>query len=263
MIRDWARWHGPTPAGGTTWSWILPWFFHGVVFDQVAAFGLAVLGAAVVVKIADTRATPGPTSLLRFVTIGAVAAALALLWPALLFVGIVLVTVALRLCRRPTFAGEVWVIAMGLTGVAFVLTSAPAFRFASAYVAVLFACALLPRGVAALRITGRRMTFATMLVLAGLLSALLAGAVEHVRQSQYPRGGRSTGLSAEQLWLPPAMPQPELIRDRVDGFDYVYPRFSNQCWSAPLPCATEKLEARLALRDPRRGIAGGFLRIGE
>lgn len=41
---------------------------------------------------------------------------------------------------------------------------------------------------------------------------------------------------------------------------YYKPVVGNQCWGAPLPCVPEN-PLPLQLRDPHRGIAGGFIRV--
>lgn len=45
----------------------------------------------------------------------------------------------------------------------------------------------------------------------------------------------------------------------VNDINYTRPIGTDQCWAAPIPCTSEEPPAGLQLRDPSRGIRGGFV----
>jgi hypothetical protein len=51
-----------------------------------------------------------------------------------------------------------------------------------------------------------------------------------------------------------------LAQDKVDGFTYSYPINTDICGPAPLPASPRRL-THIALADPSRGLAGGFVTI--
>ncbi|OLT59727.1 LIC_10190 family membrane protein [Moorena bouillonii] len=68
-----------------------------------------------------------------------------------------------------------------------------------------------------------------------------------------------------RLILPPQMMRSDLVKKQVNGINYfspqdISPEEHELCWSAKLPCAFE-LEDNIKLRDPNRGIKGGFIKV--
>ncbi|WP_424100698.1 LIC_10190 family membrane protein [Moorena producens] len=68
-----------------------------------------------------------------------------------------------------------------------------------------------------------------------------------------------------RLILPPQMMTSYLVKKQVNGINYfspqdISPEEHELCWSAKLPCAFE-LEDNIQLRDPNRGIKGGFIKV--
>lgn len=71
-------------------------------------------------------------------------------------------------------------------------------------------------------------------------------------------------IAASRLVLPPPMQQSSIVQKTTNDITYWSPKptASDQralCWSAPLPCAFD-IEPDVWLRNPRRGISGGFVR---
>ncbi|MCS7080197.1 MAG: hypothetical protein NZ585_09125, partial [Chloracidobacterium sp.] len=60
------------------------------------------------------------------------------------------------------------------------------------------------------------------------------------------------------LVRPRALRTPEVTVKRINDVA-VYQPVEGPCWAAPLPCGLE-IDPRIALRDPRRGLAAGFKR---
>ncbi len=68
---------------------------------------------------------------------------------------------------------------------------------------------------------------------------------------------------ASSLLLPPATesPAPEKLKTvQRNNFTYLRP-IDNRCWAAPLPCTPGPAQESMQLRDPNRGLAGGFSRL--
>ena len=171
-------------------------------------------------------------------------------------VALVLAAVVAALTRRGgEFAGRAWVLAAGLAGTALTLYAAPALRFGLGYAAILFAALLVPAAVRLKGGTGagvdegfrrRRATLASMLAACGLLFFVMAFAREEGHLSR--------------LLLPPAMQAAATTTREAKGFRYALPVSGGQCWAAELPCAELELPADVTLRDPARGLRGGFTR---
>jgi hypothetical protein len=51
----------------------------------------------------------------------------------------------------------------------------------------------------------------------------------------------------------------KLISNQVNGVAYVVPEIGDQCWAAKFPCFPESLKG-VQLKDPRKGIAAGFVK---
>jgi hypothetical protein len=51
----------------------------------------------------------------------------------------------------------------------------------------------------------------------------------------------------------------KLIQKQSYNFIYSKPTSGYQCWDAELPCSQALTYDNIDLRDPRRGIAGGFI----
>jgi hypothetical protein len=151
--------------------------------------------------------------------------------------------------------GSLWVIALGFLGMVFILTQAPLIRFGLGYFVTIPALALAQLGMKRVQTK---------------VSQLLQGLSE-VAENLPPGTGllilgfgslllvRFGSLAlAQQLLLPPSLPEARVSPKQVNNVQYVLPNKSSQCWAAPLPCASEKLNDNVYLLDPSLGIEGGF-----
>ncbi|NET82419.1 MAG: hypothetical protein F6J94_10885 [Moorea sp. SIO1F2] len=69
-------------------------------------------------------------------------------------------------------------------------------------------------------------------------------------------------MATFRLIITPHLMTSDLVKKQVNGINYfspqdISPEDYELCWSAKLPCAFE-LEDNIQLRDPNRGIKGGF-----
>lgn len=260
VIRDWARWEGTGLAPSDGWGWVVPWATKGFTFKNsfVVPFCLlvAALGAFVRARAAGTLVSlAGCAGLLVFMLLRG---------GELLMVALASAAVIAVVTRRGgEFAGRAWVLAAGLAGTALTLYAAPALRFGLGYAAILFGALLVP---AAIRLKGgpgsdvnggfplRRATLASMLAACGLLFFAASFAFE---------AGARIEQRAGRLLLPPAMQAAATTTREANGFKYAVPVSGGQCWATEPPCAELELPADVTLRDPARGLRGGFVRERE
>jgi len=57
-----------------------------------------------------------------------------------------------------------------------------------------------------------------------------------------------------------ALPEAMAVPREVNGLRYVVPAVGEQCWALELPCAPFDMPGDVTLRDPARGLRGGFVR---
>jgi hypothetical protein len=169
-------------------------------------------------------------------------------------------------------------VAIALTGIAFTAFVAPTTRFAAGYLTILPALAfaqLTAAGGTTSAIATRAHAALASVVVAALAVALALPLYKEfiypsLRQRHFDswaerkRGDPAINAANPDWWL---MPNRIDYRESFDparaaDFDYaVSPRMT--CWNHPQPCASNAtLSAlpRVRLRDPERGLAGGFVR---
>lgn len=258
VIRDWARWEGTGLVPSDGWGWVAPWATKGFTFKNAFVVPCCLLVAGLG-AFARARARAAGTSVLLAGCAGLLVFLL-LRGGELLMVALALAAAAAALTRGGgEFRGRAWVLAAGLAGTALTLYAAPALRFGLGYAAILFAALLVP---AAVRLAGgagagpgggfrRRAPLASMLTACGLFFFVTAFAPG--------TGARGEG-SLGRLLLPPAMRAAATAAREAKGFRYAVPVSGGQCWAAELPCAELELPADVTLRDPARGLRGGFTR---
>jgi hypothetical protein len=223
VIRQWAQWAGPTPAGATAWQWTGPW----------------IAANRVVVALVFASALSVPL----------------LLW------------------KRAAIPGTAWVVAVTTVGLLFVAVTAPADRFLFAYALLLPALlgasyahrlwhpaawlAVRPPSPASLdsRLFAA-LAVASAIALAGLARTRAArGADPHAASTPTGRAEFPL-LTPSRLRMPPVT-----VRFRAGAFDYVRPLAGggeDRCWAAPQPCTPQLTHPNVSLRDPARGLRGGF-----
>jgi hypothetical protein len=243
LIRDWARWGGrPTPDGATSWNWIVPWFTE----EKICSLLLALSALACLVML-------------------------------------------IRYARKKAVYGNLYVAALSLLGIAFMFYAAPTWRFGLGYLVMLPALAA-ANHAAWLRQQFRRLRGIAAITNWGWVGTITALAIAtHVYIVPRPtfrpleevvvnRSIAGDDHPHFNFLLPPRIwniqfianaagkktPSFEdaIIRDKVGDFVYYrpdHPETFELCGDSTLPCAIGTLH-NLRLRDPRRGIAGGFVR---
>jgi hypothetical protein len=176
----------------------------------------------------------------------------AVFWP---FVGCFAAYVAVA--RHAMSAGERWVLALIVPSIALVFWRAPDLRFNFGLFVTPMALLVMrigPQGQSSIpREVGRLL--ASPIAVVSLLAAVqiaFAVAVDF-------RHGEV--LTTERLLRPRAAPRVDVTEHTGGGIRYFMPRQGSVCWGAPLPCADQPLAAGVALRAPRQGIGGGFIKV--
>ncbi|MEB3292475.1 MAG: hypothetical protein VKJ24_04890 [Synechococcales bacterium] len=157
---------------------------------------------------------------------------------------------------------EVWVIGMGLAGILLLQVTSPFFRFTIAYILLVLALGLaigLPKAgrVSLARIAALGQPRHRLAALGFFLAAWIT-AVDLARTS-----------IAQGLLPPPMYSRTAIVQRQVNGIPYAAPRTGDiadgdpekkdMCWATPIPCAYE-IPQDVFLRDPERGLDGGFER---
>lgn len=245
----WTTWYGPPPAGTHPWLWTVSQWLRTSRQQQITAgLLLAAMLAAGYVMIApvwQSLLSKDRAQLDR--------------WP---------LTPVVALASRAQ--GKIWVAALGLSGIIFLMLTSPFFRFSLPYITLLLALLLAvvmpqfegwtPIFVRFQQRWGQKLvnrrsasTLATALALVVIIAQL------------QPRPAT--------LLLPPPLPQSVIVTKRTNDIVYSAPEsgdvpilpntptsvHKDLCWAARLPCAFE-IPANVQLRDADRGIAGGFVR---
>jgi len=176
---------------------------------------------------------------------------------------------------------------LAVAGMAYVLVTSPETRFvigALAIMPALLVAALAVRDESIRSEPTRSEHMCTarkrVAIAAVLLGFMAAAGMNTYRLAQAPsRADMEAGIGVAPHWVlpPPAMrlgrpiaPDPAFSEAEIrQGFaarqsgDVVYniPVPIGLCWDVPLPCATDTLHIVLRLRDPSRGLVGGFARV--
>ena len=263
VIRDWARWDGPTPPSANGWNWVVPWATRWLSRRHAPALivSLLLLGAG-----AFLRARPRPRARGTWVWVAGCAGLAQFL---LFHVPDLSMFLAAAACvalagRGRDYPGRAWVLAAGLAGTALTLYSAPALRFGFGYTAVLGASLL----VSLLKspaehegrwvfVWGRPAALASLLLAGGLAFLALQFFVKTFEVS----GAVAARPKGERFWrllLPPALPKAALTPRETGGLKYFAPSDGEQCWDSELPCTPYEPSGDVTLRDPARGVRAGF-----
>jgi hypothetical protein len=154
--------------------------------------------------------------------------------------------------------GQIWLVALEVCGISFIMMTAPFFRFAFGYAIILPALFL---ALFCQKKLGNNLSLNNRLIAfyqsnsfkkVLLISPLFLGTlILLVLINQ--------GL-AFRLLLPPKLPQIKVIQKQVNDIVFFSPESSPKlCWATELPCAFEVKE-NLYLRNSSRGIQAGFIR---
>ena len=156
---------------------------------------------------------------------------------------------------RAVIRGPIWVSALGLLGSAFTLILSPLIRFGLGYLILIPAMAIAWLGHAWIEPRWQRLPRPGLQlgkqwpwISVGLVAAIAAITTVH----GYPH-----------LLLPPPLPSARVTTAQMQDISYVHPIEVgvDLCWDAPNPCALGPLEWEVRLRQPNRGLAGGFERV--
>lgn len=271
VITMWARWDGPTPPDANAFNWLWRrWITGGTTSKSILAMFFSSVVAAVgfiIIRIGRKRRIG-----LWLAVLGIAGLAFLMMTRAnnLLIVCILLLAL---ITYRQQFVGKSWLMAAGLLGAAMMLYGAPSIRFGFGYIAVLWACfavtqrdavrrALHPVSLSLQKRNLSAVVIPALLVAAGLGIGVcrVALAIRAPRRSPvaYTEG------DGFPLTVPPRMSAAIVERKRINDFDFYKPVETDQCWATPLPCVpmTGPLED-VTLREPARGIAGGFKHGGR
>jgi hypothetical protein len=151
---------------------------------------------------------------------------------------------------------QIWVIFIGFSGIVFIMAQSPLLRFGIGYfilIPALFIAGLGPIILERIQPIFERSRFSNLarrlkiipLVSLFLVSAIAAIAVQDDAKSR--------------LLLPAELARVPVIKKKVNDVEYAYPaNWTVRCWTYELPCAPVPV-GNIKLRDPSRGIGGGFV----
>jgi hypothetical protein len=216
---NWITWYGTPPTGAIPWLWAI-----GQMIQKSPKEGI----------------------ILGFVVLA-------------LGVAIVMLKNILKTQSPGSVRVEIWVCAIGVVGLMFLMSTSIFLRFLLPYILVLLALmgakVLMAKSITLVKWSVPQMTIGMIAVSSLALSLNL-----------YQTKG--------QAWLlPPPMPQDRITYKQTNGIDYAAPvsgdvnqtaQITNQlqkdmCWAATIPCAYN-ISPEIHLRDADRGISGGFVR---
>ncbi len=178
-----------------------------------------------------------------------------------------------------------WALALSTAGTLYVMAAAPSLRFLLGYpvVAISFGLVdLVPRLAArwqpgAAGMLWERTGHVSIFILAGFLTAALTGLAllssntERLIQRAIAAGKVSSTPDHAPGWiLPPRVRRIEYLeseppvadttvkRQLINGIEVTVPHAI--CWDLPLPCSPPYHKTGFRLRDPQRGLSGGFVK---
>jgi hypothetical protein len=225
ITHGWTSWYGTPPPGANPWLWSLGQWFMSSSKEKITALGILVgltIALGLAVKFLRKSGWRGLVS---------------------------------RLDRQ----GEAWLCGMGVLGLAFVMATSPFFRFSAPYIVLLMAMGLarlLTRILPLYRLKSKASSASPLSKPAiGLSLALVALCL---------------GLESRSLLIPPPMKFSALwLQKETNGIVYRSPQSGDvkedkvpnkdMCWTAKIPCAYS-ITSDIYLRNPARGLAGGFVR---
>ncbi len=163
--------------------------------------------------------------------------------------------------------GQLWLLAIGGVGVAFLLVTSPLLRFVLGYLLVIPALAIaLPlwkwhqKAVATSQINPLSPPKALSKTFFKIASGCGAGLALVFALKIVALGLAGDPTSPPRLLLPPALPAEEMVQKHVNAITYFTPKQSGAlCWSSPLPCAFE-VKSYVDLRNQAEGLRAGFVR---
>jgi hypothetical protein len=223
----WTKWYGEAPAGVPSWLWAMGRWVSSDRSEQITA--LLIVGAIVWVGFSLWRQRQARRL------------------PTLVQTGDQAFTqTSAQSSAQTSLPGEIWIAGLGLLGIGFLMATTPFFRFSVAYIVLLLALGACNFKVPQVR---WRWNF-------GVIAGTIALVVLNLQRYHF----------SNVVFAPP-MRNTQIIQRQIHGITYSAPKSGDipntqdkdMCWSAELPCAYE-IPGDVYLREPERGIAGGFRR---
>jgi hypothetical protein len=152
-----------------------------------------------------------------------------------------------------------WLVAIVLIGLAFVMSTAPFIRYSFPYlvIALTLPIAFYSETYFRSRLTALSNWIAShigMINLRWTVPTLFLFGAGLITASQI------NSANAERLILPPPMYRPTVVQKQVNDFSYLSPIEEDElCWATQIPCAFT-VPTDVKLRVPERGIQAGFVR---
>jgi hypothetical protein len=173
---------------------------------------------------------------------------------------IVLISYAIKRFRLQQLRIYCWIVGITISGMAFLLLTAPFSRFTLPYIVLTLALAL---AILGMQIYSHPFARSVLTTINQQLTQITRFEVPLLPMMAVIVIG--IGISAaDRLVLPPPMKNDPIVQKQVNNIHYWSPMVKNDttvklCWSAPIPCAFE-ITPDVWLRDPNQGISGGFVR---
>jgi len=180
-----------------------------------------------------------------------------ILIPLMLVVAVIAGIQILQGFRQQKWGGRLWLLLIAAFGIGIVMLKSPLMRHGLGYFAVLPAYLLADQGLPQLsfwqpnllqigspRLKQRLKQFFSL----SWLAVLICSIVILVKTGH-----------GHSLWLPSRLPRISTHQAQVNDVIYYYPTQSSQCWAEAIPCSPGPIQQDIQLRDPAKGIGGGFV----
>ncbi|MBV8883628.1 MAG: hypothetical protein JO235_06460 [Chroococcidiopsidaceae cyanobacterium CP_BM_RX_35] len=158
---------------------------------------------------------------------------------------------------------QIWLVLLGISGIAFIITQSPLLRFGLGYF-ILVPCLFIARLIRRLLndrlslIVRYYLIFTRLRITIKIVSLLLFIIVSLL--SFIPIDG---GIKSRWL-LPAELPSIQVVNAEVNDVKYSFPAgWTVRCWAYKLPCAPVPINENIRLRNPSRGIGAGFVRTKD
>ena len=182
----------------------------------------------------------------------------------IILISILLAISILRTSIKHRLWGLIWVLGLAISGTLFLMVYAPVIRFGVGYLILIPALYITI-------ISSKKFGNFNFLITKKIPVSKIWMIVPIFRITSYLALGVITlaivlnQKTSYRLILPPQMMRSDLVKKQVNGINYfspqdISPEDYELCWFAKLPCAFE-LEDNIQLRDPNRGIKGGFIKV--
>jgi hypothetical protein len=152
------------------------------------------------------------------------------------------------------FKGYSWLLGLGFLGISFIMIQSPILRFGLGYFCLipsLFIAIFLIQKLANINYLNNLSSQTNKLF---FLSIIIFISVILIFDDSIEK----------RLLLPLGLPEIEVIKAQINDIKYVYPDNSEDkweipCWDQKLPCSPLPIQENIRLKNPEKGIGGGFL----